>query len=159
MVLFQLIISKRDFSWFSREVKPTQILYFLDGTDTLYECKNWKSANLAYHEEDCEVLVEWHFFSTSHTKGPCYGIGGTMNRLVTKPTKNTKLSNSDHLPAVWVGQENIAEILTKFVSKDDIGEHQTFSRATLNKSITMAGTQTLHAFKTVQGKHRLLVKR
>ena len=43
-----------------------------------------KIVNTCFHEEDFGVSAEWHFFATSHGKGPCDGIGGTTKRLATK---------------------------------------------------------------------------
>ena len=41
----------------------------------------------------------------------------------------------------------------------DIAEHETFLKARLEKSITVAGTQKLHAFYSIHGRHQLVVKR
>ena len=43
-----------------------------------------KILNLCFHEEDFCVSAEWHFFGTSHGKGPCDGIGGTTKKLATR---------------------------------------------------------------------------
>ena len=43
-----------------------------------------KSLNLCNHESDFGMPAEWHFFATSHGKGPCDGIGGTVKRLATR---------------------------------------------------------------------------
>ena len=43
--------------------------------------------------------------------------------------------------------------------KGDIAEHETFLKARLEKSITVAGTQKLHAFYSIHGRHQLVVKR
>ena len=52
----------------------TKITYFSDGCSRQY--KNRKTfINLCYHLEDFGVAAEWHFFATSHGKGPCDGVG------------------------------------------------------------------------------------
>jgi hypothetical protein len=30
------------------------------------------------------MQAEWHFFATSHGKGPCDGVGGTVKRLAVR---------------------------------------------------------------------------
>ena len=40
--------------------------------------------NLCYHKEDFRVQPEWHFYATSHGKGPCDGIGDTVKRLAAR---------------------------------------------------------------------------
>lgn len=60
-----------------------KIIYFSDGSSSQYKNKkNFK--NICLHEEDYKISAEWHFFATSHGKGPCDGIGGTLKRLATR---------------------------------------------------------------------------
>lgn len=40
--------------------------------------------NLCHHKVDFNIEAEWHFFATSHGKGPCDGVGGTLKRLASK---------------------------------------------------------------------------
>jgi hypothetical protein len=56
------------------------IIYFSDGCAAQY--KNRKNfLNLCNHDADFGLPAEWHFFATSHGKGPCDGVGGTVKRL------------------------------------------------------------------------------
>lgn len=60
-----------------------KIFYFSDGCAAQY--KNRKNfANLSHHKEDFDVDAEWHFFATSHGKGPCDGVGGSVKRLAAR---------------------------------------------------------------------------
>ena len=60
-----------------------KVIYFSDGAASQY--KNKKNfINLVYHEEDFGMPAEWHFFATSHGKGPCDGVGGTVKRLAAR---------------------------------------------------------------------------
>ena len=36
------------------------------------------------HEADFGVPAEWHFSATSHGKGACDGVGGTVKRLAAR---------------------------------------------------------------------------
>lgn len=57
----------------------SKIIYISDGSAEQYKNKfNFK--NLACHKTDFDIDAEWHFFPTSHGKGPCDGIGGTVKR-------------------------------------------------------------------------------
>ncbi len=40
--------------------------------------------NLCNHEKDFDVKAEWHFSATSHGKGACDGVGGTVKRLAAR---------------------------------------------------------------------------
>ncbi|KYM99353.1 hypothetical protein ALC62_01883 [Cyphomyrmex costatus] len=63
--------------------KITKIIYFSDGASAQY--KNRKNfINLSHHKADFGIAAEWHFFPTSHGKGPSDGIGGTLKRLAAR---------------------------------------------------------------------------
>ena len=62
---------------------PKRILYFSDGAASQY--KNRKNfLNLCHHLSDFGIPAEWHFFATSHGKGACDGLGGTVKRLAAR---------------------------------------------------------------------------
>ena len=56
---------------------PCKIFYFSDGSAAQY--KNRK--NLCLHKADFGITAEWHFSATSHGKGACDGLEGTVKRL------------------------------------------------------------------------------
>ena len=63
-----------------------KLIYFSDGAASHY--KNYKNfANLCNHKVDFGIDAEWHFFVTSHGKGPCDGLGGTVKRLAAKSSR------------------------------------------------------------------------
>lgn len=57
----------------------SRIFYFTDGAGSQYKNK-YNFRNLCHHKEDFGIEAEWHFFATSHAKGPCDGIGGIVKR-------------------------------------------------------------------------------
>ena len=58
-------------------------MYFLG--DCVGQYKNLKSfLNLCLHEQDFDIPAEWHFFATSHGKGPSNAIEGTIRCEATK---------------------------------------------------------------------------
>jgi len=62
---------------------PKKIYYFSDGAASQY--KNRKNfVNLCLHNHDFGIKAEWHFSATSHGKGACDGLGGTVKRLAAK---------------------------------------------------------------------------
>ena len=57
-----------------------KLYYFSDGASTQF--KNRKNfINLCKHAKDFDILAECNFFATSHGKGACDGVGGTVKRL------------------------------------------------------------------------------
>ena len=84
-----------------------------------------------------------------------------MKRLETKASLQRTLDcqiQTPHQLYEWA-QDNIAGVTTIFCPKGDIAEHKTFLKARLEKSITVAVTQKLHAFYSIHGQHQLVVKR
>ena len=79
---------QRSFIAFLKELLPARlhpkkIIYFSDGAAPQY--KNRKNfLNLCHHKEDIGVKAEWHFSATSHGKGACDGLGGTIKRLAAR---------------------------------------------------------------------------
>ena len=73
------------------------VYYFSDGAASQY--KNKKNfIHLACHQHDFKVPAEWHFFATSHGKGPCGGVGGTVKRLATRASLQKSFHNQIQMP-------------------------------------------------------------
>ena len=64
------------------------VSYFLNKLISLIITTQYKNRKnfvyLAYHTEDNNIPAEWHLFATSHGKGSCDGIGGTLKRHATR---------------------------------------------------------------------------
>ena len=71
---------KHFFDW--RSISGLKRRPLATGTFTVGCGKNF--LNLCHHEIDFSLTAEWNFFATSHGKGPCDGLGGTLKRLATK---------------------------------------------------------------------------
>ncbi|KAJ8666163.1 hypothetical protein QAD02_007825 [Eretmocerus hayati] len=60
-----------------------KMIYVSDGAPQ--QCKNkTASGNLTYHYSGFQVVAEWHFFATSHGKGPCDGLAGCIKRTAAR---------------------------------------------------------------------------
>lgn len=58
----------------------SKIIYMSDGAPAQYKNKN-NFANILHHKRDFGLDCEWHFFATSHGKGPSDAVGGTVKRM------------------------------------------------------------------------------
>ena len=56
---------------------PRKICYFSDGAASQYKNRNF-FINICHHENDFGIRAEWYFSATSHGKGACDGLGGTV---------------------------------------------------------------------------------
>ena len=59
-----------------------KLIYFSDGAASYKNFKNF--VNWCNHKADFGIDAGWHFFATSHGKGPCDGLGGTVKWLAAK---------------------------------------------------------------------------
>ena len=127
--------------------KVDKILYFSDGSAAQY--KNQKNfVNLCYHKEDFWVQVEWHFYATSHGKGPCDGISGTIKCLAATASLQRAYHSQIMTPCQlfdWaIG--NIERVHFKYCTSDDYRQEEIFLEERLKISRTIPGTQKLHCF-------------
>ena len=56
------------------------MFYFYYGAAAQYKIRK-NFINLCHHEIDFGIPAQWHFSATSHGKGDCDGLGGTVKRL------------------------------------------------------------------------------
>lgn len=125
----------------------TKLFIFTDGCAGQY--KNRKNfLNVYLHKIDFGYDCEWHFHATSHGKGPCDGLGGTLKRSATRAS----------LARVYENQIDSAELLFKWASTSKIDMN--FDYATIaehkcmvvnlqerfNAAVTIKGTLKYHCF-------------
>ena len=98
--------------------------------------------------------AEWHFFATSHGKGPCDGVGGTVKRLAARASLQRTCDKQILTPRQLYefGCSDIPSVNFHYIT---IEEHQSES-ALLNDrfelSRTIAGTHRLHSFRPLSNK-------
>ena len=126
---------------------PLKIFYFSDGAASQY--KNRKNfINLCYHIEDFSVPAEWHFSATSHGKGACDGVGGTIKRLAARASLQRPYDEQIMTPRQlfeWA-IENIPSVSFHYWSMDDYRREEILLKERFLKSRTIPGTRKLHSF-------------
>ncbi|KAL5503683.1 hypothetical protein EMCRGX_G010672 [Ephydatia muelleri] len=128
----------------------TKITYFSDGCAGQYKnCKNF--INLCYHLEDFGVPAEWHFFATSHGKGPCDGVGGTVKRQAAKASLQRVYTDQITTPheLFTFCHTQLQGITFKFITTNEWSIEETLLKERFSKAKTIAGTQRLHSFVPV----------
>ena len=74
-----------------------KLIYFSDSVASHY--KNYKNfVNLCNHKADFEIDAEWYSFATSHGKGLCDGLGGTVKRLAAKASLQRPYNEQKMIP-------------------------------------------------------------
>lgn len=127
-----------------RNVK--KINYFSDGAGSQYKNK-YNFLNLLLHEKDFGIKAEWHFFATSHGKGACDGIGGSVKRLAFRATLQDKTITTVQKLYQWA-QDYFKKIDFDIVTINEYNEHENEKlKGRFSKVQTVDGTRSFHCYK------------
>eukprot|EP00731_Ephydatia_muelleri_P033645 Em0034g27a len=130
-----------------------KVYYFSDGAASQY--KNRKNfVNLAFHMEDFKLPAEWHFFATAHGKGPYDGLGGTVKRGAATASLQRPLEDQIQSPMQlyeWA-KGAIPSVQFHYVDVAEIDAEERILQKRLDASITIAGTQSFHAYYALPNK-------
>ena len=123
---------------------PKKIYYFSDGATSQY--KNRKNfVNLCLHNHDFGIKAEWHFSATSHGKGACDGLGGTVKRLAAKASLQRQYEDQIMTPFQlyeWA-LKNIPSVTFMYCTIEEYEREKSFLEHRFQKSRTIAGTRSL----------------
>lgn len=158
----QLFISKL-IDFIKRLIKFSKIYFMSDGAAAHY--KNKKNfASLCNFKERYGLEAEWHFFATSHGKGPCDAIGGTLKRMAKRASLARDCGNTITTPkelydwAVKQTEKSITKLNFCYVSKDQYTQMLEEFENLFKNTKTLAGTQKFHSFVPIN-KHQIAAKR
>ncbi len=138
-------------TYLPERLQPTKIIYFSDGAASQY--KNRKNfANLCFHEDDFGISAEWHFSATSHGKGACDGLGGTIKRLAARASLqrpyNDQIMTARQL-FDWACR-NLPSIHFGYCNLEDYEREQQNLEQRFSLARTLPGTRKLHSFIPIQ---------
>lgn len=136
-----------------------KIYYMTDGAASQY--KNRKNfININKHKDDYDgIECEWHFHATSHGKGPCDGIGGTLKRKATRDSLTEEFSNSISNPLQlynWATDKFNMDF--SYITNQEYEDKERLLETRFKLLRTIKGTQTLHAI-IPSSNNKLEVKR
>lgn len=134
-----------------------KIFFFSDGAGSQY--KNKKNFyQLCQYKESHGFDVEWHFFATSHGKGPCDGIGGAFKRNATRHSLQTPYTNQITTAKElfnWANSKanaNESKIVYRFCSEADYIAIERQLKLKFRNVAVLTGTQKYHSFVPVDNK-------
>lgn len=132
------------------ETNVKKIIYFSDGAGSQYKNK-FNFINLVHHKADFGVEVEWNFFATSHGKGACDGIGGTVKKHAY--TCSLQRINSRHITTAKALYEWACSFFKKisfeFCSQEEHDTHSEKMKSRYEKAVTIKNTRQYHHYKPV----------
>ena len=129
---------------------PKKIIYYSDGAASQY--KNRKNfSNLCNHQKDFNIKAEWHFSATSHGKGACDGVGGTVKRLAARASLQRPYDQQimTALQLFEWASNNIQGTIFEFCSSAEYAEVKIQLEPRFQLSRTIPGTRQLHSFVPV----------
>ena len=135
----------------------TKAYYFTDGVASQY--KNQRNfLNLAFHEDDFGFVAEWNFFTTSHGKGPCDDVGGTVKHLAARASLQRPYEDQiqTSLQLFELAYSSLKDINFELVSQDEYETEERLLSARSKKSKTELGTCQFHSFSPIPNSRTLL---
>lgn len=130
--------------------KPTKVIYFSDGCAAQY--KNRKNfINVCHHIDDFGMPAEWNFFATSHGKGPCDGVGGTVKRLAARASLQRPLNNQIMTPQQLFefAKSSIASISFYYATVEEYEIEACNLKTRFDLARTIAGTHKIHCIRPI----------
>lgn len=131
-----------------------KLIFFSDGCAAQYKNKH-NFTNMLYYHSDFNVKAEWHFFATSHGKGACDGVGGTVKRLASRASLQRPAEKQITTPFKlfeWA-QESCDNIYFEFCSKKEHEKEEVELQNRFQKAKTIKGTRKYHFFKPMGNKY------
>lgn len=151
-VAIHLFISKLIGRLKNKFSKINKITYITDGTGAQYKNK-FNFINLYMHKSDHGFDAEWHFHATSHGKGPCDGIGGTLKRKAARASLTRAFDRqitSAQLLYEWAISTNMeVDIDYSTIAEYEATEEKLYER--FQHAKTIKGTQKYHCFIPKEG--------
>ena len=127
--------------------KVTKIIYSSDGAKQHYK-NRYQMCNLVHHQEDFGIEAEWHYFATSHGKGPNDGQSAVLKKEATRYSLQVKPNDAilASKPFFEWAKNKFKSLNIFYYSKKD---HQNIQRK-LNKRFSSAPKvskiQSSHSF-------------
>jgi hypothetical protein len=136
---------KHLFAFFKENVPNiSKVCYFSYGASAQHTTEN-SFINLCHHNPDFGINAEWHFFATSHGKGPCDGVGGTIKRLATCSSIQHHLILTLAQLYSWA-KEHLPSIHVQCVCNSEVEQTRRHLKFRFNNTRTVVGTCKYHAF-------------
>lgn len=124
--------------------KIKKVSYFSDGAGSQYKNK-YNLINLTKHEDDFNVKADWNFFATSHGKGACDGLGGTIKRHAFKASLQNERITTPKLLFEWA-ERFFKKIKFDFCTTEEQNEHKKTLEDRFQMAKTVKNTRQYHSF-------------
>ena len=131
-----------------------KVIFFSDGAAAHY--KNRKTfSSLCQFKSNFDIEAECHFFATSHGKGPCDAVGGTIKRMALRVSlakengQSIKTAKELFDFANQQTHKEINKIKFCYVSNQEYETRVEELQELYSKAKTIPGTQAFHSFQPI----------
>ena len=121
-----------------------KVIYFSDGAASQYKNRE-NFLNLCHHKEDFGISAEWHFSATSHGKGACDGLGGTVKRLAARVSLQRPYDQQIMTPRQLFDWATIT-VHFEYCTIEDYEREKHYLEERFQVSQTIHCTRKLHSF-------------
>lgn len=134
-------------------LNKSKVIFKSDGAAAHY--KNKKNASLCNFKKIHGLEAEWHFFATSHGKGPCDAIGGTLKRMAKRASLAKYYGNTIATPRElfdWAVKQTdtcITKLNFCYISNEQYVKMSEELVELFDKVKTVPGTQKYHCFMPI----------
>jgi hypothetical protein len=126
------------------QIVQRQMYHFSDGASAKHKNKN-NFINLCHHNTDFGINAEWHLFATSHGKGPCDGVGGTIKCLAA----SSSLQHHQILTPAQLysrAKQHFPSIHVQYVCNSEVEKTRHHPKLRFDSTRTVVRTRQYHAF-------------
>lgn len=152
-IAVQLFISKL-LEFLQTKISVEKCIFMSDGAASQY--KNRKNfSSICGFKEKHNVEIEWHFFATSHGKGPCDAIGGNLKRMAARASLAKQhehpITNAKQLYdwAIQSKEQMQTKMSFCYVSTEEYEKAVNEYDPIYKKTKCIPGTQKYHSFVPV----------
>ena len=146
-VAVQLFITKL-LDFLKPKLEIRKCIFMSDGAASQY--KNRKNFScICGFKDKYNVEIEWHFFATSHGKGPCDAIGGTVKRMAARASLAKEHEHPITNPRQlydWLTNCEKTKMSFCFVTTDEYKKASKKFSSQFKKAKPIPGTQKHHCF-------------
>lgn len=125
-----------------------EVHIFSDGASQHFK-QRYTLANITFGREDCDLLLNWHFFCTSHGKGAVDGVGGMLKHHVWQKVKSRRAFVTDCASFIKCAQSVTSKVNLIYVPAEEILSHSAKLEERWESIRAIPNTHQIHCVRTV----------
>lgn len=136
-----------------------KLIFFSDGAASQYKNKS-NFSNMTYLQKKTGISLHWNFFATSHGKGACDGIGGTVKRMAYRASLQRPVHSQITTPKHFFdwATNYFKNISFDFCTTAEYETELECSKSHLAKALLIPGTRKYHSFEVAKEPKHIICK-